>query len=178
MSASSLSQRPFDHLFPPQKTPAQKLDDWIREHPSRRKLPPVIIPKKIDKSPTPRAVDPSRLPFFNGSSIPNDCPALKEPVWPNEQTILTNVSIILNTLLEQSNASSLKTQLLNAPIKLYSTLIAIQEGSYAKCLFNVAAFAALFFPHGLIVAGGIDVVAECINGFCIKLFNRAHPPLK
>jgi 3-dehydroquinate synthetase len=51
----------------------------------------------------------------------------------------------------------------NAFIRVFNVFDAIKQNNLSRIVFEVAAFSALFFPHGLAISIGIDCISELEN---------------
>lgn len=82
--------------------------------------------------------------------------------WPNKNTIVGGVSIVTNLALTTINPSKYFSLALNFPIRCFS-IIRNYKHADLKIAFDIAAFAALFFPYGAFIAIGMDLAYEALN---------------
>jgi hypothetical protein len=85
--------------------------------------------------------------------------------WPNTQTEITSLSLFGNLFCKITETSFRRTAVINAPVRILSISRAINDKEYSKVLFDVSAFAALFFPHGALLSMGLDGASEVLSSY-------------
>ncbi len=97
---------------------------------------------------------------------------------PNKQTLITCMSIVLNTFCQVLKDSVPKTHLLNLPVRSISLSMAVYNKRIYKVACEVAAITALFFPYAPLTAIGIDIISEAVNYYQSRYYPKREEDQK